>query len=66
MSAAKPKLDLDRSSERLSRLSLTYAAEALPESLSKAVKQPGSPQAFLDGLLDVELAAGEERRIKPP
>lgn len=62
--SAKPKPDLDRSSERLSRLGLTYAAEALPDNLSQAVKQPGSPQAFLDRLLDVELAAREERRIK--
>jgi len=55
--SAKPKLDLDHSSERLTRLGLTYAADALPERLSQAVKQPGSPQAFLDGLLDVELAS---------
>ena len=62
--SAKPKLDMDRSLYRLQRLGLTYAAEALPDALSAAVKQAAAPQAFLDDLLDVELAAREERRIK--
>lgn len=60
----KPKLDVDRSLERLDRLGLAYAAEALPEALSQSVKRSVVPQAFLDGLLDVELAAREERRVK--
>jgi DNA replication protein DnaC len=62
--SAKPKLDVDRSRERLERLGLGYAAEALPEALSRSVKQTVVPQAFLDELLDAELAAREERRIR--
>ncbi|NCQ34956.1 ATP-binding protein [bacterium] len=62
--SARPKLDVDRSRERLERLGLTYAAEALPGAVSTAVKQSVAPQAFLDGLLDVELDAREERRIR--
>lgn len=62
--SAKPKLDVDRSRERLDRLGLSYAAEALPEALSRSVKQSVVPQAFLDELLDAELSAREERRIR--
>jgi len=62
--SAKPKLDVDRSRERLDRLGLSYAAEALPNALSRSVKQSVVPQAFLDELLDAELSAREERRIR--
>ncbi len=62
--SAKPKLDVDRSRERLDRLGLSYAAEALPDALSRSVKQSIVPQAFLDELLDAELSAREERRIR--
>jgi len=62
--SARPKLDVDRSRERLERLGLSYAAEALPGAVSTSVKQSVVPQAFLDGLLEVELAAREERRVK--
>jgi len=62
--SAKPKLDVDRSRERLDRLGLSYAAEALPDALSRSVKQSVVPQAFLDELLDAELSAREERRIR--
>ena len=62
--SAKPKLDVDRSCERLDRLGLSYAAEALPDALSRSVKQSVVPQAFLDELLDAELSAREERRIR--
>lgn len=58
---AKPKLDVDRSRDRLG---LSYAAEALPDALSRSVKQSIVPQAFLDELLDAELSAREERRIR--
>lgn len=61
---AKPKLDVDRSRERLDRLGLTYAADALPDALSRSVKSSVVPQAFLDELLDAELSAREERRIR--
>ena len=61
---AKPKLDVDRSRERLDRLGLSYAAEVLPDALSRSVKQSVVPQAFLDELLDAELSAREERRIR--
>lgn len=62
--SAKPRLDVDRSIARLERLGLAYAADALPAALSSAVKQSTSAQAFLDELLEAELSAREERRIK--
>lgn len=62
--SARHKLDVDRSRERLDRLGLSYAAEALPDALSRSVKQSIVPQAFLDELLDAELSAREERRIR--
>ena len=62
--SAKPKLDVGRSRDRLERLGLGYAAEALPEALSRSVKHAAVPQAFLDDLLEAELAAREERRIR--
>jgi DNA replication protein DnaC len=62
--SARVKLDIDRSRERLERLGLAYAAEALPEALSRSVKDAVVPQAFMDQLLDAELSAREERRIR--
>jgi hypothetical protein len=40
------------------------AAEALPERMTRATKEALSVHHFLDQLLDVELSAREERRVK--
>jgi len=39
-------------------------AEVLPDQLSAAVKKPAAPHQFLDELLDIELTAQEERRVR--
>lgn len=62
--AAKRKLDVDATRERLGRLGLVHAAEQLEGQLSAAVKDTVPPHRFLDELLDVELTIREERRIK--
>lgn len=64
VAAATPKLDLDKTRERLSQLNLVHAAEVLPDQLSGAVKKPATPHQFLDELLDIELTAREERRVR--
>ncbi len=63
MSTPKPTLDIDRTRERLRALNLGYAAEALDEALSAAVKSTTSPHAFLDTLLEAEYAERERRRV---
>jgi DNA replication protein DnaC len=64
VAAATPKLDLDKTRERLAQLNLMHAAEVLPDQLSAAVKKPAAPHQFLDELLDIELTAREERRVR--
>jgi DNA replication protein DnaC len=64
MSAAKPRVDLDVTRERLLRLGLGHAAEQLGERVTVAVKETISPHRFLDDLLEAELAAREERRVR--
>jgi len=64
MSAAKPRVDLDTTRERLLRLGLAHAAEQLGERVTAAVKESVSPHRFLDELLDAEFGAREERRVK--
>ncbi|HEY5646944.1 MAG TPA: ATP-binding protein, partial [Pseudomonadales bacterium] len=59
-----PKLDVDKTRERLTQLGLMHAAEVLPDQLSAAVKKPAAPHQFLDELLDIELTAREERRVR--
>ena len=61
---AKGKVDLDATRQRLHRLGLDVAAEALEEQLGLAIKESVTPHRFLDVLLDVELARREERRIR--
>jgi DNA replication protein DnaC len=61
---APPKLDIDRTRERLERVGLGRAATQLDELISDAVKSQTSPHLFLDRLLDEELAFREERRIR--
>lgn len=64
VAATTPKLDVDKTRERLSQLNLMHAAEVLPDQLSAAVKKPAAPHQFLDELLDIELTAREERRVR--
>ena len=64
MSAPKPKLDIDRTRERLMVLGCSHAAEHLDHVLSDAVRQEIAPHAFLDLLLETELSGREARRVK--
>ena len=64
MSAPKPKLDIDRTRERLMALGCSHAAEQLEHVLSDAVRQEIAPHAFLDLLLETELSGREARRVK--
>lgn len=59
-----PKLDLDRTRERLAALGLNHAAEQLEAALSEAVKESASPHLVLDTLLEAEISAREARRVK--
>jgi len=65
MSKAKtPKLDLDRTRERLEQLNLSWAAAAIDEQITQAVKESTPAHRFLDELLETEIVQREERRIK--
>ena len=64
MSAAKGRVDLDVTRERLEHAGLQHAASRLAELLEEAVKQKRPAHRFLDHLLEVELGEREERRIK--
>jgi len=59
-----PRLDIDATKERLLRLGLFQAAETLPEQLSEAVKDELPPHLLLDRLLQAELSARDERRVR--
>lgn len=59
-----PKLDLDKTREILERLGLNYAAEAMSDLVTKAVKEEMAPLRFLDQLLASELDQREERRVR--
>lgn len=59
-----PKLDLDRTRERLLALSLVHAADQLDTALSEAVKASASSHQFIDSLLQAEISAREARRVK--
>ena len=61
---SRPKVDLDATVERLARLGLSHAAEHLPDRLAEASTRELPVHGFLDRLLDDELNAREERRIK--
>lgn len=65
MSAAakRPRVDLDRISERCEALKLVYAAQCLPELLEEASREDLSPVHFLDRVLQQELERKNERRI---
>lgn len=64
MRAAKPRVDIDSTRERLLRLGLPHAAEQLAERVTAAVKDSVSPHRFVDELLDAELGVREERRVR--
>jgi len=59
-----PQVDLDRTRERLAKLGLVHAADQLGEHVAAAVKEPQPPHRFLDALLETELGAREERRLR--
>jgi len=54
----------DRLQENLSRLKLTRSAEILDTIVSKAEADKSSYLAFLDHLLEEEVAAKDKRRIQ--
>ena len=56
--------DVDALRKRLDALRLSFAAEALGDLLTDAVKESLNCAAFLDALLRLELERQEERRIK--
>lgn len=62
--SAKPRVDLDATKERLTRLGLGHAAERLGERVTGAVAESMGPHRFLDVLLDDEISSREERRVK--
>ena len=64
MTAARPKLDIDTTRERLMALGCSHAAEQLEEMLSEAVRQEIPAHSFLDHLLQAELSGREARRVK--
>jgi len=59
-----PQVDLDKTRERLSKLGLVHAAEKLGEHVAVAAKETHPPHRFLDGLLECELSAREDRRVR--
>lgn len=59
-----PRVDLDATQDRLTRLGLQHAADHLQEHVSEATKHDHAPHRFLDDLLDRELMIREERRVK--
>lgn len=61
---SRGKVDLDTTRERLAKLGLVHAAEQLAGRLGEAVKESVPPHRFLDELLEAELVARDERRIK--
>jgi len=58
------KLDLDYTRDRLQRLGLVHAAEQLDTALSQAIKDGASPHGVIDSLLEAEISAREERRVR--
>jgi DNA replication protein DnaC len=64
MTAARPKLDIDTTRERLLALGCLHAAEQLEQMLAEAVRAEVPAHSFLDRLLQAELSGREERRVK--
>ena len=59
-----PQVDLDQTRERLTKLGLGHAAERLAEQIAVASKETHPPHRFLDALLEAELSAREDRRVR--
>ena len=64
MTAARPKLDIDTTRDRLMALGCMHAAEQLDQMLTEAVRQEVPAHNFLDRLLQAELSGREGRRVK--
>lgn len=64
MSASRPKLDIERTRERLIQLGCVHAAEQLDTLLSEAVSKPVAAHEFLEILLSAESSGRESRRVK--
>jgi DNA replication protein DnaC len=64
VSAPRPKLDIDKTRERLLALGCLHAAEQLEQTLTEAVRADVPAHSFLDRLLQAELSGREERRVK--
>jgi DNA replication protein DnaC len=64
VTAARPKLDIDTTRERLLALGCVHAAEQLEQMLAEAVRTEVPAHSFLDRLLQAELSGREERRVK--
>ena len=62
--AVQVKVELDKTREALAQLGLEYAAEAIGDLLTKAIKGDYPPHRFLDELLANESSLREERRVK--
>lgn len=60
----EPKVDLDATGERLDRLGMPHARETLGRRLGEAVQGDIGHHRFLDHLLDDEIEAREERRVR--
>ena len=60
----EPRVDLDVTRERLTKLGLAHAADLVAEHVGEAVKESAPPHRFLDRLLEAELSFRDERRVK--
>jgi DNA replication protein DnaC len=63
-SVRSPALEVDGTREKLARLGLAHAAEALARELSEAVQHNRTAHAVLDRLLTLELAQRDERWVR--
>jgi DNA replication protein DnaC len=59
-----PRLDIDRTREKLVTLDCSYAAEHLGHLLAEAAARDVPAHQFLEELLDSELSGREARRVK--
>jgi DNA replication protein DnaC len=60
----EPRVDLDATRDRMTRLGLQRAAELVAEHVAEAVKESTPPHRFLDRLLEEELSFRDDRRVK--
>lgn len=64
ISAARPKLDIDRTRERLVQFGCLYANEQMEAMLTEAVCKPVPTHGFLEVFLQAEIGGRESRRVK--